>query len=154
MENPYNADADSHCSRGWVYAKKGDYHRNLDPNWSYAPTYLIKMDLVRKVIETLPEDARILDAGCGEGVLVEEYSRKGRRFEGLDLNYESQFVDQGTALKELIRILKPEGHLITSIPNIAHLNSRFRLMFKGNLDRADSELDHPGKDPITKTDEC
>lgn len=32
---------------GWEYARKGDYHRKLDPNWSYTPTYLRKMHYVR-----------------------------------------------------------------------------------------------------------
>jgi len=26
--------------RCWEYSKKGDYHKNLDPDWSYTPTYL------------------------------------------------------------------------------------------------------------------
>ena len=55
--------------RGWEYSKKGDYHCKLDPNWSYTPSYLHKMIFVRQKIQDLRKDAKILDAGCGEGVL-------------------------------------------------------------------------------------
>ncbi len=85
--------------RGWEYARMGDYHKNLDPNWSYTPTYLRKMRFVRKFLETLPKETKILDAGCGEGVLVEEYRLKGYTIEGIDLNYESEFVQRGNILK-------------------------------------------------------
>jgi len=59
--------------RGWEYTKCGDYHCNLDPNWSYTPTYLKRMAFVKRFIEKLPTYIRILDAGCGEGILVEEF---------------------------------------------------------------------------------
>jgi 2-polyprenyl-3-methyl-5-hydroxy-6-metoxy-1,4-benzoquinol methylase len=36
-----------------------------------------------------PKDQRFYDAGCGEGVLVEEYMAKGFDIDGIDLNYES-----------------------------------------------------------------
>ena len=84
--------------RGWEYARKGDYHRNLDPNWSYTPTYLRKMHHIRRFLSGLPKEARILDAGCGEGVLVEEFLKKGYRIEGIDLNYASSHVKQGNIL--------------------------------------------------------
>lgn len=54
--------------RGWEYCTRGDYHRNIDPDWSYAPTYIRKMRIIPEHIEKLPRDAVILDAGCGEGV--------------------------------------------------------------------------------------
>ena len=47
--------------KGWEYAKIGDYHRNLDPNWSYTPTYLRKMAFVRQKIRAKGKGARILD---------------------------------------------------------------------------------------------
>ena len=164
--------------RGWEYTRFGDYHRNLDPNWSYTPTYLRKMAFVRCFVQTLPVEARILDAGCGEGVLVEEFSAQGRHIEGLDLNYESAFVrrgsilempypdasfdlvllldvfehlayvDQPRALQEIRRVLVNNGYLLASIPNLAHLNSRFRLFFFGKLDRTDIETDHLGERPM------
>ena len=84
--------------RGWEYAKKGDYHKNLDPDWSYTPTYLKKMKSVHQFLDTLPHDAKIVDAGCGEGVLVEKYRQRGRQIIGLDLNYASEFVLRGNIL--------------------------------------------------------
>jgi 2-polyprenyl-3-methyl-5-hydroxy-6-metoxy-1,4-benzoquinol methylase len=164
--------------RGWEYADKGDYHRNLDPNWSYTPTYLRKMAFVRGQIQKLGRGARILDAGCGEGVLVEEFQNQGFQIEGLDLNYESELVKRGSilempyetarfdavllldvfehlgfaeqpiALLEICRVLKDGGRLIASIPNLAHLNSRFYFTFFGQLDRTDIELNHVGERPF------
>lgn len=164
--------------RGWEYAKVGDYHRNLNPNWSYTPTYLKKMEYVYKFIDNLPMNYRILDAGCGEGVLVEKLKSKGRIIEGIDLNYESEYVKRGDiltmpyndntfdvvllldvfehlffhqqpkALQEIRRVLVNQGILLASIPNIAHFNSRFNLFLKGRLDRTDIETNHPGERPI------
>jgi SAM-dependent methyltransferase len=169
---------DSQEYRGWEYARCGDYHRKLDPDWSFTPTYLRKMYFVRRWLNALPPNTRILDAGCGEGLLVEEYSARGVAIEGLDLNYEGvfvrrgdilsmpyederfdvvllldvfehiEFVDQPRALQEVRRVLKPKGSLFMSVPNLAHLNSRWRLLFRGALDRADTEVNHPGERPM------
>lgn len=166
--------------RGWVYAMSGDYHRDPDPNWSYTPTYLRKMGFVRRKIRELGVDARILDAGCGEGVLVEEFRAQGFQIEGLDLNYESEHVrlgsvldmpyedgafdavllldvfehlgyaDQPVTLAEIRRVLRGGGRLIASIPNLAHWNSRFRLAFFGQLDRTDIETNHIGERPFVE----
>ena len=173
-------DEESANFRGWEYARKGDYHRNLDPNWSYTPTYLRKMHHIRRFLSGLPKEARILDAGCGEGVLSEEFLKKGYRIEGIDLNYASKYVTQGdildmtnlyedehfdavllldvfehlafadqpVALKEIKRVLRPGGHFLVSIPNLAHWNSRFQFAFHGNLDRSDIELNHIGERPM------
>ena len=51
--------------------RKGDYHRKLDPNWSYTPTYLRKMHHIRRFLSGLPKETRIIGAGCCESVLVE-----------------------------------------------------------------------------------
>lgn len=164
--------------RGWDYAKSGDYHRNLDPNWSYTPTYLRKMAFVKNIIQALRKECPILDAGCGEGVLVEHFIKQGYDIKGLDLNYESRYVQRGSvlnmpfennlfdavllldvfehiaysdqpiALSEIHRILKSGGLLITSIPNLAHLNSRFKMFFCGELDRTDIEENHIGERPL------
>lgn len=162
---------------GWEYKKLGDYHRNLDLNWSYAPTYLQKDNLVRNFLRNLDQKKKVLDIGCGEGVFVEDFVKEGWDIQGLDLNYESPYVRQGSvldlpfedasldvvmlldvfehlafkeqmpALAEIYRVLKKDGLFFTSIPNLAHLNSRFMLTLKGSLDRTDHELDHPGERP-------
>ena len=164
--------------RGWEYARIGDFHRDLDPTWSYTPTYLGKMRRVRLFIESLPQNAQILDAGCGEGILVEEFRKKGRRIEGLDYNYESEFVrrgdvrclpypdqvfdaiintdvfehlpyeDQPKCLAEFKRVLKPGGRMLISVPNLAHLNSRVKFFLRGMLDRTDVETNHVGERPL------
>lgn len=164
--------------RDWEYAKKGDYHKNLDPNWSYTPTYLKKMYHVRKFLDSMPKESKTLDAGCGEGVLVQEYLTKGYSIQGIDLNYGSEFVKQGSilnmpfedatfdvvllldvfehlafidqpkALKEIQRILKKGGYLMASIPNLAHLNSRIKFLSIGDFQRTDCEENHPGERPI------
>jgi ubiquinone/menaquinone biosynthesis C-methylase UbiE len=164
--------------RGWQYETAGDYHRNLDLNWSYAPTYLQKMAIVRKFLESQPPEVSILDVACGEGVLVEEFRSKGRNIQGIDLNYESEFVkkgnvcslpypdasmntvlfldalehltfvDQSKALREIYRVLHPQGTLFLTVPNLAHFNSRIQFLFRGRLDRTDAETDHLGERPI------
>jgi SAM-dependent methyltransferase len=158
------------------YAARGDYHRALDPTWDYYPTYIAKLEAVRKWLDRVPSDARILDAGCGEGVLVEEYV--GRlRIEGIDPNYSSPrvrngsvtalpyeagafdralcldvlehltFEEQPRALRELHRILRPGGELLISVPNLAHLQSRVHFALRGELIRTASEHKHPGDRP-------
>jgi len=164
--------------RGWKYKTCGDYHRNLDLNWSYALSYIKKIDFIRRFIEKLPHNTRILDAGCGEGVLVEEFSSKGYSIVGFDLNYESKYVRRGNilampyqndsfdivllldilehlsfenqpeVLKEIKRVLLNNGKLVVSLPNLAHLESRYCFFLKGILDRTASEIEHPGERPI------
>jgi 2-polyprenyl-3-methyl-5-hydroxy-6-metoxy-1,4-benzoquinol methylase len=166
--------------RGWEYSKRGDFHKQLNPNWSYTPTYLKKMAFVRREIDLLGKDAYMLDAGCGEGVLVEEFCSNGFHMQGLDLNYESPYVrrgsvlempyedesfdavllldvfehlafaDQPVALVEIQRVLKKMGKLIISIPNMAHLNSRVRIALLGRIDRTDIETNHPGERPFVE----
>lgn len=158
------------------YAARGDYHRTPDPTWDYYPTYLAKLDAVRAYLDALPRDARVLDAGCGEGVLVAEYA--GRLdISGVDANYASErvmqgsltalpypdatfdralcldvlehlsFDDQPRALAELSRVLKPSAELLVSVPNLAHLQSRVQFALRGRLIRTASEHKHPGDRP-------
>jgi SAM-dependent methyltransferase len=162
--------------RGGEYAARGDYHRAPDPDWDYYPTYIAKLDAVRKWLNGAPAGMRVLDAGCGEGVLVEEYG--GRlAIEGLDANYTSDrvrrgsltalpyadgtfdralcldvlehltFEEQPRALAELFRVLKTGGELLVSIPNLAHLQSRVHFLLQGRLIRTASEYKHPGDRP-------
>jgi SAM-dependent methyltransferase len=164
-------------SRQGEYATRGDYHRTLDPEWDYYPTYLAKMDAVRAWLRGLPRDTRVLDAGCGEGVIVEEFAPT-LAIEGLDPNYGSDRVrtgsllalpyaghtfdralcldvlehlpyeDQAVALAELFRVVKPGGELLVSVPNLAHLQSRVHFLLTGRLIRTASVAKHPGDRPL------
>ena len=83
--------------RGSEYSERGDYHRLLDENWRYYPIYLAKMALVHRILNRVPKDARIVDLGCGEGVLVEKLREEGYDAVGVDLNYESAAVVRDAA---------------------------------------------------------
>lgn len=158
------------------YAARGDYHRTPDPEWDYYPTYIAKLMAVRAWLGALPPATRVLDAGCGEGVLVDEFA--GRlAIEGIDPNYSSDRVRSGSllalpyadgsfdratcldvlehlafhqqpvALAELFRVLRPGGELLVSVPNLAHLQSRIHFLLLGRLIRTASEFKHPGDRP-------
>jgi SAM-dependent methyltransferase len=161
------------------YAARGDYHRTPDPSWDYYPTYLAKLDAVRRYLDALPPATRVLDAGCGEGILVEEYATR-LDIAGVDANYSSErvthgsvtalplgdasfdralcldvlehlsFEDQPRALAELFRILRPGGELFVSVPNLAHLQSRVQFLLRGRLIRTASEIKHPGDRPAVE----
>jgi SAM-dependent methyltransferase len=165
--------------RGGEYAARGDYHRALDPDWDYYPTYLAKLHAVRLWLDGLPHGTRVLDAGCGEGVLVDEYAER-LRIEGIDPNYSSarvrtgsltalpfadgsfdrglcldvlehlSFDEQPKALAELHRVLMPGGELLVSVPNLAHLQSRVHFLLLGRLIRTASEYKHPGDRPAAE----
>src|SRR5437867_8762631 len=77
------------------YAARGDYHRTPDPAWDYYPTYLAKLSAVRAYLDALPRGTRVLDAGCGEGVLVDEYADR-LAIEGVDANYAAARVTHGS----------------------------------------------------------
>ena len=159
------------------YALRGDYHRQLSPDWEFYPTYIAKLALVRRYLAALPATTRVLDAGCGEGVLVDEFH--GRlAIEGVDPNYASDrvrrgslialpygdgsfdralcldvlehldFAEQPRALAELFRVLRPGGELLVTVPNLAHLQSRLHFLFTGRLIRTANLAKHPGDRPI------
>ena len=165
--------------RGGEYAARGDYHRTLDPDWEYYPTYIAKLKAVRSWLDSTAAGARVLDAGCGEGVLVEEYANR-LAIVGIDPNYASDHVQSGSltaipfpdasfdralcldvlehltfdeqprALAELCRVLKSGGELLVSIPNLAHLQSRVHFLLQGRLIRTASEHKHPGDRPAVE----
>ncbi len=160
------------------YDKRGDYHRHLDPHWSYAPIYVRKLRWVDEAIEKISKSAKILDVGAGEGALVERYRDRGWDVLGVDSAYESpnvrqadllalpfesggfdaalcldvlehvDLLDQTRALGEIARILKPGGHLLMSVPNLAHLHSRIRFLLSGTLTRTSAVERHPGDRPL------
>ncbi|HEY7498113.1 MAG TPA: methyltransferase domain-containing protein [Vicinamibacterales bacterium] len=158
------------------YAARGEYHREPDPSWDYYPTYLAKLEAVRNWLNGLGASTRVLDAGCGEGVLVAEYADR-LKIEGIDPNYSSDrvrlgsltslpyadgtfdralcldvlehltFDEQPKALAELRRVLAPRGEVLVSVPNLAHLQSRVHFLLAGRLIRTASESKHPGDRP-------
>jgi ubiquinone/menaquinone biosynthesis C-methylase UbiE len=171
--------ASSPVVRDGEYAARGDYHRELDPNWEFYPTYIAKLEAVRAWLDRLPAGVRVLDAGCGEGVLVEEYA--GRlAIEGVDANYSSDRVRQASltelpypdatfdralcldvlehlsyeqqpkALAELYRVVRPGGEVLVSVPNLAHLQSRVHFLLLGRLIRTAAEAKHPGDRPVSE----
>jgi SAM-dependent methyltransferase len=169
--------APSSVSRTGEYAERGDYHRAPSPDWEFYPTYLAKLERVRAYLRALPAGTTVLDAGCGEGVLVEEF-RDRLKIEGLDPNYSSPIVLQGSltslpygdarfdralcldvlehltfddqprALAELHRVITPGGELFVTVPNLAHLQSRVHFLLRGRLIRTANIAKHPGDRPV------
>lgn len=168
------------ADRTGEYATRGDYHRQLDKRWAYYPVYVEKMRLVRRFLDALPPTARILDVGCGEGLLVEEYRTQGRDITGLDLHYESpavrrgditrlpfesgtfdvvlaldviehlNFTDQSLAVVEIERVLAAGGQFLVTVPNLAHFSSRLAFLLTGRLLRTSNIERHPGDRPYAE----
>jgi predicted SAM-dependent methyltransferase len=167
----------SSVERTGEYALRGDYHRQPSPDWEFYPTYQAKLAIAREYLQELPAGTRVLDAGCGEGVLVDEF-HSHVAIQGLDPNYASDHVQRGSltrlpyaegafdralcldvlehlsfeeqpiALAELFRVLRPGGELLVSVPNLAHLQSRVQFLLRGRLIRTANPLKHPGDRPI------
>ena len=165
------------------YAERGDYHRRLDPHWSYAPIYVRKVRWVDAMMASLPDGARVLDAGAGEGALVDRYREKGHDIVGIDSAYESdtvkkadllslpfdegafdavllldvlehvELLEQPKALAEIRRVLRDDGVLFMSVPNLAHLHSRLKFLLAGKLTRTSAVDRHPGDRPLAEYDE-
>ncbi|MFH1401239.1 MAG: methyltransferase domain-containing protein [Nanoarchaeota archaeon] len=148
-------------SRTGEYKEKGDYHTHLDKNWKYYPIYIEKMKHIHKILDSIGKRKAIVDLGCGEGLLVQEYRARGYNIIGLDYNYGSKHVTKGNilampfadrsfdvvllldvlehfefseqydALREIHRILKKGGIVVLSLPNLAHLASRLSFLVLG-----------------------
>lgn len=158
------------------YGEKGEYHRHLDKKWTYLPVYLTKMEKIDRLLAG-KQGLKILDAGCGEGILVEKYKKQGHDITGLDYNYSSESIRQGDitampfendsfdlilcldvlehidilshekALNEFQRVLKKKGQLILTLPNLAHFASRIAFLFCGKLIRTAQMERHPSDRP-------
>ena len=68
----------------------------------------------------------------------------------LDVLEHLSFADQPRALEELRRVLSPDGELLVSVPNLAHLQSRLNFLLRGRLIRTASEVKHPGDRPLAE----
>ncbi len=162
------------------YKTLGDYHRKISKDWKYYPIYQAKMNFVKRYMLKIPKCAKVLDAGCGEGVLIEELKKEGYNIVGIDLNYASRdvikgditklpfndrafdyilcmdvlehlsFQDQKSALCEIRRVLKADGELLLSIPNLGHFASRISFLISGKLIRTSTSDRHIGDRPISE----
>lgn len=162
------------------YAARGDYHRHLDPHWSYAPIYARKLRWLDRIFEGVPKQAKILDVGAGEGSIVERYRARGYDILGVDSAYESEIVRRGDllalpfeaesfdvvlcldvlehvellsqpkALVEIARVMKVGARLFLTVPNLAHFHSRVRFLLTGRLTRTSAVERHPGDRPLAE----
>ncbi|MAG60529.1 hypothetical protein CL619_01960 [archaeon] len=146
----------------------GEHLKKVNPNWnfrnwSYRHTFVSKMKYVINYVASLPKDIKILDAGCGQGLLVQEFKRQGFDVIGIDAFYDSEHVkcesimdskfedntfdlvlcldviehiqinEQEKVIAELTRVCKSGGEVLWSIPNMGNLSSRFIFLFTGYL---------------------
>ena len=160
------------------YEQRGEYHRQPDKKWHYYPVYVQKMAFVRKYLDRNTRQAKIADLGCGEGILVEEYRQRGFNILGVDANYSSDcvrngditalefddqsldlvlaldviehldFAQQEAAIREIKRVLRPQGRALLTIPNLAHFASRVTFALTGKLLRTATIDRHKGDRPI------
>jgi ubiquinone/menaquinone biosynthesis C-methylase UbiE len=163
----------------------GEHLKKINPNWtfrkwSYRHTFIAKMRYIEKFLSKVPKTNKILDVGCGQGLLVKEFRNKGYDIVGVDAFYENDFVEkqdifdnnyeddtfdlilcldviehfsfdkQELLVKELTRIVKPSGKIVWSIPNMAHLSSRITFLLLGKLLRTAKIEYHPGDRPISE----
>ena len=152
-----------------IYKKKGEYHRDIDKNWSYYPIYVYKINFIKKFFSDKKRGLKILDAGAGEGVIVEELLNKGFDVMGVDINYSSKYVKRGdfsklefkdkyfdyvlcleslqylktkkqkNAIQEFHRVLKDDGKIILSLANKQHFFAKVLYFFTGNYLPTDSK---------------
>lgn len=111
------------------------------------------MRYVRRFLDGVDDKSKTIDLGCGEGLLVKEFHRRGYDILGLDANFESKFVVRGDmtqlpfddnsfkqilfldiiehldfeqqkkAIYEIQRVRHPSGRALISVPNLAHFQT-------------------------------
>ncbi len=73
----------------------GEHLKRIDSRWTYEKwsyrfSFETKMKYIVKLLEKVPKHCKILDAGCGQGLLVEEFKRRGYNICGIDAFYSSE----------------------------------------------------------------
>jgi SAM-dependent methyltransferase len=146
----------------------GEHLKKIDPNWkfrtwSYRHTFVTKMKRVIEHVTSLPKETKILDAGCGQGLLVSYFKEKGYDIIGIDAFYDNEHVkkesiinskfddntfdvvlcldviehielnEQEKVMAALTRVCKEGGTVLWSIPNMGNLSSRLLFLFTGYL---------------------
>jgi 2-polyprenyl-3-methyl-5-hydroxy-6-metoxy-1,4-benzoquinol methylase len=169
-----------HGKQKMDYSKlySGSHLKKINPNWtydtwSYKHTFEAKMKHILGLLSRLPTSTKILDAGCGQGLLVEEFKKRGYDIQGIDAFYSSESVrkddilnngfdnntfdvvlcldviehfqkkEQENLVKELARITKPGGRVVWSIPNKGNLTAKI-FFFIPKLARTAKPEYHPG----------
>src|SRR3990167_6702697 len=82
----------------------GEHLKKINPKWtyqkwSYRHTFAAKMKYVTKLLQKTAKTNKILDAGCGQGLLVQHFQRRGYNITGIDAFYGSEYVHKGDLLQ-------------------------------------------------------
>ena len=161
------------------YALRGDYHRDPDPGLGPLPhlpredgrgTSVSRQiasghDRARRRMRRRPVGGGVrrpaVDDGRRRRLRVADVTRASLTAlpfpDGyfaqalcLDVLEHLSYEDQARALGELSRVLRPDGQLLVSVPNLAHLQSRVQFLLRGRLIRTASPAKHPGDRPIVE----
>ena len=167
------------------WAINGDHLKKINPNWtfdkwSYRHTFIDKMRYIEKFLLNQNKKLKILDVGCGQGLLVKHFHELGYDIKGIDKEYSSNLVmkqdifknkikknsydlilcldviehfnlsEQEKLVKVLNGLLKENGRIVFSVPNMAHLSSRIVFLFTGKLIRTAKVEYHPGDRPASE----
>ena len=119
-------------------------HPRIAPHvWQVAPPHIALVDTAYESEAVKKAYLRALpfDDGRFDVVLL------------LDVLAHVELLDQLKALSEVARVLKDDGVLLMSVPNLAHLHSRLKLLFTGKLMRTSAVHRHPGDRPRAEYEE-